>query len=169
MTDAPTDGKHLATKLRIGSRGSQLALWQAKQICKLPCRDDWTPKAKTKAGQNSSCFERIRKACAHTRSTLALLRWGFGEYYQCGYWAALENRGSRLFAAARGSNPLLSAAVRDPRTLGTLSGRNSLLTQMSSEGSLEVVLKRGPLPFLGGLTSRLSLLYDILPPVFHHV
>jgi hypothetical protein len=113
--------------------------------------------------RNFSCFDRIRRICCPNGSTLALLKWG-GEYYPCGYWAALENRGLRLFAAARGSNPLLSAAVRDPRIFGTLSARNSLLTHLSSEGSLEVVLKRGPLSFLGGLTSRLSL---FLPPVMH--
>lgn len=132
-------------KLRIGSRGSN-----------------------AKMERISSRSKRTWRLFSYYRSTLALLKWGFGEYYQCGYWAALENRGSRLFAAARGSNPLLSAAVRDPRTLGTLSGRNSLLTHLSSEGNLKLVLKRGPLPFLGGLTSRLSLLYDILPQVFHH-
>jgi hypothetical protein len=114
--------------------------------------------------RNFSCFDRIGKISWSNGSTLALLRRGFGEYYQCGYWAALENRGSRLFAAARGSNPLLSAAVRDPRTFGALSARNSLLTHLSSGGTLNVVLKRGPLPFLGGLTSRLSL---FLPPVIH--
>jgi len=168
MTDSPIDGKHFGSKLRIGSRGSQLALWRANQICKLPCGDDWTPNPKTKMERNSRRLDRIRTIRSHARSALALLKWGFGEYYQCGYWAALENRGSRLFAAARGSNPLLSAAVRDPRDLSTLLARNSLLTPLWSEGNLKLVLKRGPLPFLGGLTSRLSLLYDILPRVFYH-
>ena len=124
--------------------------------------------AKTEMESNYSCFEKIRKICAHALSTLALLKCTFGEYYHCGYWAALENRGSRLCAAARGPNPLLSA-VRDPRDLSTLVARNSLLTHRSSAGNLKVVLKRGPITiFQGGLTSRLSLLHDILPPVVYH-
>jgi len=161
----------MTTKLRIGSCGSQLALWQANHISALLilCGCDWMQKTKTKMEQICSLSDRIGKIWSSDRSTLGVLKCSFGEYYQCGYWAALENRGSRLFAAARGSNPLLSAAVRDPRAFGTLSARNSLLTHVSSEGNLKLVLKRGPLPFLGGLTSRLLLLYDILPPVVHHV
>ena len=108
-----------------------------------------------------SRFERIRKTCCRDRSTLVLLKWGFGEYYQCGYWAALENRGSRLFAAARGSNPLLSAVLRDLRDVRiTLTGE-WFLTNRTSSGILHLVLKRGTAPFLGGLTGRLSLLFGI--------
>lgn len=132
-------------KLRIGSLGSN-----------------------AKMEQIFACLETIRKICCRGGSTPALLKCSFGEYYQCGYWAALENRGSRLCAAARGSNPLLSA-VRDPRDLSALLPYNSLLTHRSSAGNLKVVLKRGPVPsFQGGLTSRLSLLHDILPPVVYH-
>jgi hypothetical protein len=53
--------------------------------------------------------------------------------------------------------------VRDPWAFSTLVAGSSLLTHLSLEGNLKVVLKRGPLPFLGGLTSRLSLLCDIRP------
>ena len=115
-----------------------------------------------------SFFEAIRKICSRDRSTLALLKWGFGEYYQCGYWAALENRGSRLLAAARGSNPLLSAALRDPRDFKTCLSSEWFLTSPSSEGILDVVLKRGTAPFLGGLTSRLSLLSTIPTRTVHN-
>lgn len=113
-------------------------------------------------------MERVFSRWRHGRSTLALLKWGFGEYYQCGYWAALENRGSRLFAAARGSNPLLSAALRDPRDIRSSLTRKSLLTHHSSDATFKLVLKRGTAPSLGGLTSRLSLFCDILPRVFSH-
>ena len=117
---------------------------------------------RTKMEQNPPRFERIRKSCGPHRSRLALLKRGFGEYYQCGYWAALENRGSRLLAAARGSNPLLSAALRDPRDFRTCLTREWFLTNLSSNGILKLVLKRGPIPvFQGGLTGRLSLLPDI--------
>ena len=111
-----------------------------------------------------SCFERIRKICKSDCNTLALLKWGFGEYYQCGYWAALENRGSRLFAAARGSNPLLSAAVRDPRDIRTCCiNREGCLTNPSSDDTFKLVLKRDSVPFLGGLTGRLLLFCDYFP------
>jgi hypothetical protein len=120
--------------------------------------------------QISSNFERIRRIRSRDRSTLMLLKWGFGEYYQCGYWAALENRGSRLFAAARGSNPLLSAVLRDPRDVKTCLTREWFLTIPSSEGTLKLVLKRGSVSvFQGGLTSRLSFLYGILPWIVYHV
>ena len=124
--------------------------------------------ARTKMGREFSCPERIPIVSSCDRSTLALLKWGFGEYYQCGYWAALENRGSRLFAAARGSNPLLSA-LRDPRDVRTNLTCRSSLTHASSDAIFGLVLKRGTAPSLGGLISRLSLLRDILPQVFHHV
>ncbi len=125
-------------------------------------------KAKTILGRNFSRVERIRKVRSRDRSTLVLLKWGFGEYYQCGYWAALENRGSRLLAAARGPNPLLSAALRDPRDLKTCLYGEWFLTDPSSNGILKVVLKRSPVPsFQGGLTGRLSLLCDILSRVVY--
>src|SRR5580700_1760922 len=119
--------------------------------------------------RNFSRFERIRKICCGGGSTLVLLKWGCGEYYQCGYWAALENRGSRLFAAARGSNPLLCAALCDPRAFRiTLTGE-WFLTNRTAGGILRLVLKRGTAPVLGGLTSRLSLLYDTLLRTSSHV
>src|SRR5580704_4262458 len=114
--------------------------------------------------RNFSCFDRIGKISWSNGSTLALLRWGFGEYYQCGYWAALENRGSRLFAAARGSNPLLSAALRDPQDVKTCLTREWFLTSPSSDGTVKLVLKRGTVPVCqGGPSGRLSLLSNILP------
>jgi hypothetical protein len=158
-------------RLRIGSRGSQLALWQANHISALlrVRGHEWTRKTLPMLGRNVSRFERIRKIWFGDRSTLVLLKWGFGEYYQCGYWAALENRGSRLFAAARGSNPLLSAALRDPRDVKTCLSREWFLTSPSSDGTLKLVLKRGTVPlFQGGLTSRFSLLSNILHGVAHH-
>lgn len=110
----------------------------------------------------------IQKICSCDRSTLALLKQGFGEYYQCGYWAALENRGSWLLAATRGSNPLLSAALRDPRDLRiTLTGE-WFLTNRTSGGILKSVLKRGTAPFLGGLTGRLLLSLRHPRRVAHH-
>lgn len=124
--------------------------------------------ARTKMEQEFSCLERIPRICSRVRSRLALLNRGFGEYYQCGYWAALENRGSRLFAAARGSNPLLSAAVRDPRDIRSGLTRKSSLTHPSSESNLRLVLKRVTAPVPGGPTGRLSFFCDILPQVFHH-
>jgi len=167
MTDS-RNGSH-PTKLRIVARGSQLALRQANHISALlRAHHDSTRKAKTKMGRKFSGFERIRRICAHDRSTLALLKWGFGEYYRCGYWAALENRGSRLFAAARGSNPLLSSALRDPRDIRTCLTRKSSLTHPSPDATLKLVLKRGTAPFSGGLTSRLWFFCDILPRVSHH-
>ncbi|MCU1304387.1 MAG: hypothetical protein JWQ87_4671 [Candidatus Sulfotelmatobacter sp.] len=115
--------------------------------------------------RNSSHFEWIRSIWPGGRSTLVVLKWGFGEYYQCGYWAALENRGSRLLAAARGSNPLLSARLRDPRDVTT---REGFLTISSSDGILKLVLKRGTVPISqGGLTSRLSFLSNVLPGIAH--
>jgi hypothetical protein len=144
-----------ATILRIGSRGSQLAHLRVDS-------------AKSEMEQNSSCIGRNPSVSSHDRSTLVLLKWGFGEYYQCGYWAALENRGSRLFAAARGSNPLLSAAVRDPRDIRTCSTRKSSLTHSSANAKFRKVLKRGLAPFLGGLTSRLLFFCDVLPRVSYH-
>lgn len=117
-------------------------------------------------GRKFSSLDRIRKNYCHDRSTLGSLKWGFGEYYQCGYWAALENRGSRLLAAARGSNPLLSAAVCDPRDVKTCLTCESSLTSAPSDSSLKVVLKRGAVSVVrGGLTGRLSLLCDIWPKV----
>src|SRR5277367_5550601 len=93
-----------------------------------------------------SFFERIRKICCGYGSTLVLLKWGFGEYYQCGYWAALENRGSWLLAAARGSNPLLSAALRDPRDLRITLTAEWFLTNRTCRAILNLVLKRGTVP-----------------------
>src|SRR5271166_3010247 len=148
--------------LRIGSRGS------ANRISALLGADlyHWPAKARAKTERNSSNSEHIPNLCSHDGSTLVLLKWGFGEYYQCGYWAALENRGSRLLAAARGPNPLLSAALRDPRDVKTCLTRGRFLTDPSSSGTLKVVLKRGAAPiFQGGLISRLSLLCDILPRI----
>jgi hypothetical protein len=82
--------------------------------------------------------------------------------------AALENRGSRLFAAARGSNPLLSAGVRDPRDVKVCLSREWFLTEQLSAGSFKLVLKRGTVSiFQGGLTGRLSLLSTILTGVTH--
>jgi hypothetical protein len=157
-------------KLRIGSRGSQLALWQANHISALlrgrGHQSAW--RAKSKMVRVFSCFERIQRICAGDHSTLVLLKWGFGEYYQCGYWAALENRGSWLLAAARGSNPLLSAALRDPRDLRITLTREWFLTNRMSGGILKLVLKRGTVSFLGGLLGRLSLLFDILPRIAYH-
>jgi len=156
--------------LRIGSRVSQLALWQANHVSALLRARGrrWTRRTLTILERNSSPFERIRTICCRDRSTLVLLKWGFGEYYQCGYWAALENRGSRLLAAARGSNPLLSAAFRDPRDLRiTLTGE-WFLTNRTSGGILRLVLKRGTAPSLGGLTGRLSFLSGILPRIVNH-
>jgi hypothetical protein len=118
--------------------------------------------------QNFSSFSRFRKICLPDRSTLSSLEWGFGEYYQCGYWAALENRGSRLLAAARGSNPLLSAALRDPREIRFHSIGESRLTSLSPDAILKKVLKRGSVPYLGGLTSRLSLLFNLSPRVIRN-
>jgi len=110
--------------------------------------------------------ERIEEIRLHGRSTLVLLKRCFGEYYQCGYRAALENRGSRLSAAARGSNPLLSAVLRDPRDIKTCSTGEWFLTNPSPDATLKVVLKRGT-NFQGGLNSRLSLLRDILHQVLY--
>ena len=125
--------------------------------------------AKTITELTLSRFEQIRSVCCRDRSTLVSLRWGFGEYYQCGYWAALENRGSRLLAAAMASNPLLSACLRDPRDVKTCLTRERFLTSSSSDGILKLVIKRGSVPvFQGGLTSRLSLLYNIPHEAAHH-
>ena len=130
--------------LRIGSRGSQLALWQANHISAfLRARPQVDARARTIMERIFSGFERIRRMWSRDRSTLALLRRGFGEYYQCGYWAALENRGKRLFAAARGSNPSLSAALRDPRDLRVALTSECSLTNRSSDAKLNLVLKRG--------------------------
>ncbi len=117
--------------------------------------------AMAKKGIDLSRLDRIREICFRAGSTLVLLERGFGEYYQCGYWAALENRGSRLLAAARGSNPLLSAGLRDPRAIRTRLSCEWILTRPSSNATLKMVLKRGPAPFLGGLTGRLSILSDL--------
>jgi hypothetical protein len=156
--------------LRIGSRGSQLALWQAKLMALLSARGHKHARtAKTIMERLFSLFERIRRMRSCHRSTLVLLEWGFGEYYQCGYWAALENRGSRLLAAARGPNPLLSAALRDPREVKTCLTRAWFLTDPSPNGTLKVVLKRGTAPiFQGGLMSRLSFLRNIPPRIVQH-
>ena len=116
-----------------------------------------------------SSFEQIRTIPSRDRSTLVVLKWGFGEYYQCGYWAALENRGSRLFAAARGSNPLLSAALRDPRDLKNCLASEGFLTNRLLSATLNLVLKRSSVSvFRGGLISRLLLLSDIPPRIAHH-
>jgi hypothetical protein len=157
--------------LCIGSRGAQFALLQANLISALfrARGQELTRTARTIMGRFFSRFEWIRRDWSRDGSTLVLLKWGFGEYYQCGYWAALENRGSWLFAAARGSNPLLSAALRDPRDLRTCLTGEWFLTNRSSDATLKLVLKRGTAPFLGGLTSRLSLLPNILPGVARHV
>ncbi len=133
-------------------RGSQLALWIDSISEQLFLR-----------------FDRIRNPYYPDGSTLVLLKWGFGEYYQCGYWAALENRGSRLFAAARGSNPLLSASLRDPRYLKSCFVGQRSLTNPSPSATVKLVLKRGTVSiFRGGLISRLSLLFDFLPWIAHH-
>src|SRR5438105_4594271 len=113
-------------------------------------------------GWNSSRCEPIRKVCCRNRSTLVLLKWDFGEYYQSGYWAALENRRSRLLSAARGSNPLLSACLRDPRDVKTCLTQEWFLTNSSAGGTLKMVLKRGTAPICqGGLTGRLSLVANM--------
>jgi hypothetical protein len=155
--------------LRIGSRGSQLALWQANHGSGLlSARYGWARGAKTISERNYSRFERIRTICRQVGSTLVILKWGFGEYYQCGYWAALENRGSRLFAAARGANPLFSAAVRDLRDLRFHLIGEWRLTGLAPDANLKVVLKRGSVPYPGGLTSRLSLLFGVPPQVLRY-
>jgi hypothetical protein len=116
-----------------------------------------------------SRFERIRELYYLRGSTLALINRGFGEYYQCGYWAALENRGSRLFAAARGSNPLLSAVLRDPWDFRITLTSECFLTTCRSSAMLRMVLKRGTVSiFQGGLTSRLLHLQDTLPWISSH-
>ena|SRR5579872_5341361 len=169
LMTTPANGSR--PKLRIGSRGSQLALWRANHISALlrACAYEWTRKTLPILEQHFSRFERIRRIWSRDGSTLNLLKWGFGEYYQCGYWAALENRGSRLFAAARGSNPLLSAALRDPRDLKTRLTSECFLTNRSSNANLVLVLKRGTVSiFRGGLTGRLSLLFDTLPRIHYH-
>ncbi len=171
--DEPTKSDTTAhmPKLRIDSRGSQLAMWQANHISAplRTSRHDWTRTTWPILERNFSRFEQIRKICCREGSTLVLLKWGFGEYYQCGYWAALENRGSRLFAAARGSNPLLSAVLRDPRDVKTCLICRWFLTSTSPDGTLKLVLKRGTVAISqGGLTGRLSLLSNILPRVAHH-
>jgi hypothetical protein len=80
--------------------------------------------------------------------------------------AALENRGSRLSAAARASNPLLSAG--DPREVKVCLSREWFLMEQFSAGSFKLVLKRGAVSiFQGGLTGRLSLLSTILTGVAH--
>src|ERR1700731_1144979 len=159
--------------LRIGSRGSQLALWQANRIFTplAACVGTIEPRgAKTIMGLFFSSLPRIRKFSCRDSSTAVLLKWGFGEYYQCGYWAALENRGSRLLAAARGSNPLLSACLRDLRYVKACLTREWFLTRPSSNGTFRLVLKRGSVSvFQGGLISRLSLLSNIPLGVAHHV
>jgi hypothetical protein len=119
-------------------------------------------------GHDFPCFEWVPRIWSRYGSMLVLLEWGFGDYYQCGYWAALENRGSRLVAAARGSNPLLSAALRDSRELKNYLTSEWFLTNRLSDASLRLVLKRGTAPFLGGLISRLSLLSNILPRTLSH-
>jgi len=163
------NSSHSISTLRIGSRGSQLALWQANHISVLHGRN-WVRRAKTTMGRNSARFDRIRIRWSRDRITLVSLRRSFGEYYQCGYWAALENRASRLLAAARGSNPLLSAALRGPRNLRICLTNERFLTNSSPDANLNLVLKRGTVSiFQGGLTSRLSLLCCILPRIFHHV
>jgi hypothetical protein len=130
--------------------------------------NEWTQTAKTIMERIFLRLNSILKIWSRSCSTLVLLKWGFGEYYQCGYWAALENRGSWLLAAARGSNPLLSAALRDPRDLGITLPREFFLTNRTSGGILKLVLKRGSAPFLGGLIGRLSFLSGVLPRIVHH-
>lgn len=117
---------------------------------------------------SSSCLERIRKILSHS-STLVVLKRGFGGRYQCGYEDALENRESRLLAAARGSNPLRSAALRDSRDIRITLAGEWFLTTLSLGGILKSVLKRGTVPtFQGARTGRLSLLSSILPRIFSH-
>jgi hypothetical protein len=116
-----------------------------------------------------SCFEGIRKICWGVESTLVLLGWGFGEYYQCGYWAALENRGSRLSAAPRGSNPLLSAGLRDPWDVKSHLSGGRFLTNLPADDTFRLVLKRGTVSvFEGGLIGRLSLLAYIPQGITRH-
>src|SRR5437016_13748650 len=70
--------------------------------------------AKTIMERDFPRFERIRRIYSCDRSTLVSLKRGFGEYYQCGYSAALENRGSRLRATARGASALRPDGLRAP-------------------------------------------------------
>ena len=154
--------------LRLGSRGSLSGSPTPSLRCCVPEGSRVGARAKTIMERNLSRFERIRRICCRHGSTLVLLERGFGEYYQCGYWAALENRGSRLLAAARGSNPLLSACLRDPRDVKTCLTLKWFLTNSSSDGMLKLVLKRGTAPiFQGGLSGRLSFLADILSRVVY--
>ena len=149
----------LATRTLAGQPGSA--------FLRAPYRK-WTRIVETIMERFFSLFERILKIQPSGRSTLVLLKWGFGEYYQCGYWAALENRGSRLFAAARGSNPLLSAS-RDPRDFKTSLTGECSLTSCSPSATFKLVLKRGTVSiFRGGLTSRLLLLSHIPPRIAYH-
>jgi len=75
------------SKLRVGSRGSQLALRQANHVSALlrSRGREWARRVRTIMERHFSHFDRIRKICSCDGSTLALLKWGFGEYYQCGY------------------------------------------------------------------------------------
>lgn|SRR5258708_15151419 len=157
------------TCLRIGSRGSPYGRPIAFPRFSALLRARGQRRVKTIMERFFSRFERIRSIRSCHRRTLVLLKWGFGEYYQCGYWAALENRGSRLLAAARGSNPLLSACLRDPRDVKTCLTQEWFLTNSSAGGILKLVLKRGTVPiFQGGLTGRLSLLSNMPSGVAHH-
>jgi|SRR5712671_3801958 len=154
--------------LRLGSRGSLSGSPTPSLRCCVPEGSRVGARAKTIMERNLSRFERIRRICCRHGSTLVLLEQGFGEYYQCGYWAALENRGSRLLAAATGSNPLLSAWLRDPRDVTTCLIQEWFLTNSSTDATFKQVLKRGTVPIVqGGLTSRLSLLSNILPRVVY--
>jgi hypothetical protein len=74
-----------------------------------------------------------------------------------------------------GSNPLPSAALRDPRDISSSSINEIVVSEIVREIVVDPslarclqVLKRGTAPSLGGLTSRLSLFCDILPRVFYH-
>jgi Porphobilinogen deaminase, dipyromethane cofactor binding domain len=158
-------------KLRIGSRGSQLALWQAHHISALLRSHELQQarRSETKMERIVLLSARIWKTLAGKHSTLVLLKWGFGEHYQCGYWAALENRGSRLPAAARGSNPLLSAWLRDPRNTKRHLIQSCFLTSLPAGDTISMVLKRGIVSVLqGGPTGRLWFLANSLTGFTRH-
>jgi hypothetical protein len=59
----------------------------------------------------------------------------------------------------------LTSGARDLRNLKTCLTCGWFFTSPSAEGILKLVLKRGTAPFSGGLISRLSLLFNILPRI----
>jgi hypothetical protein len=61
---------------------------------------------------------------------------------------------------------VLPPATRGVFPCAAAQCHHTQLTRHSSDATFKSVLKRGTAPFLGGLTSRLSLLSDILPRVF---